>query len=135
MIMEVLASRSLICARCSLKGPSSLFFYLQLANDSSPGITCIKKGVGHWSTCKACHIDKAKCKWIAGSYADPKEGGSISRAVASSFRVASLPQVASSSQVARSSPPQPEVHASVNTLWEIVEAICDIQHRQEECLQ
>ncbi len=85
MIMEVLASGSLICARCSLKGPSSLFFYLQLANDSSPGITCIKKGVGHWSTCKACHIDKAKCKWIAGSHADPKEGGSISRAVASSF--------------------------------------------------
>ena len=91
-----------------------------MANDSSPGITCVKKGVGHWSACKACHIDKVKCEWIAGSHADSKEGGSISGAVASSF------QVASSSQVARSSLPQPEVHASIDALWEIAEVICDI---------
>src|SRR5258707_6506815 len=132
MIMEVLASRSSICARCSLKGLSSLFFYLWLANDSSPGITCVKKGVGCQSACKACHIDKVKCEWIAGSHTDSEEGSSISRAVASSFQVASSSQVASLSQVARSSPPQPEVCASVNALWEIVEVIHDVQHGQEE---
>ena len=43
--------------------------------------------------------------------------------------------VASSSRVSRSSPPQPETHASVDALWEIAEVICDIQHRQEEHLQ
>ena len=116
--MEVLASRSSICARCSLKGPSSLFFYPQLANDCSPGITC-----------EACHINKVKCKWIAGSHADSEEGGSISGVVASSFQVASSPQVA------RSSLPQPEVHASIDALQEIAEAIHDIQCGQEEHLQ
>ncbi len=45
----------------------------------------MKKGVGHQSACKACHIDKVKCKWIAGSHADSEEGGSISGVVASSF--------------------------------------------------
>ncbi len=85
--------------------------------------------MGHWSACEACCIDKAKCEWIAGSHAESEEGGSISRVVAS------LSQVASSSQVARSSPPQPEVHASIDALQEIVEAICDIQCRQEEQLQ
>ena len=95
----------------------------------------MKKGVGCWSACKACCIDKVKCKWITGSHADSEEGGSISGAVASSFQVASLSQVASSSQVARSSLPQPEVHASVDALWEIAEAIHDVQCRQEEQLQ
>src|SRR5258708_7636984 len=86
----------------------------------------------HSSTCEACHIDKVKCKWIAGSHADSEEGSSFSRVVASSSQVASLPQVASLSRVSRSSPPQPEVHASVDALWEIAEAICDVQCGQEE---
>src|SRR5260221_14547868 len=43
--------------------------------------------------------------------------------------------VASSSQVSCSSPPQHETHASVDALQEIAEAIHDIQHGQEECLQ
>ncbi len=73
----------------------------------------MKKGVGHWSACKACCIDKAKCEWIAGSHADSKEGGSISGVVASSFQVASL------SQVGRSSPPQPEVHCKQDNWVEL----------------
>ena len=85
-----------------------------MANDSPPGITCVKKGVGRQSACKACHIDKVKCKWIAGSHADSEEGSSVSRVVASSF------QVASSSQVARSSLPQPEVHASIDAVGGIM---------------
>ncbi len=58
-----------------------------------------------------------------GSHADSEEGGSISGAVASM------------SQVPGASPSHLETHPSVNTLWEIVEVICDIQHGQEEHLQ
>ena len=82
----------------------------------------------------ACHDDKAKCEWIIDSNAGSEDAGSMSRAVASLSRVPSSPVVASSSRVSHSSPPQHETCASVNALWEIVEAICDVQHRQEECL-
>ncbi len=76
MIVEALASGSSICARCSLK-VCPVIFYPQLANDSPPGITCVKKGVGHQSACKACHINKVKCEWITGSHADSEEGGRV----------------------------------------------------------
>src|SRR5260221_14673836 len=58
----------------------------------------------------------------------------MSGAVASSSRVPSSPVVASSSRVFRSSPTQPETCASVDALQEIAEAICDVQHGQEERL-
>src|SRR5258705_3623325 len=86
------------------------------------------------TTCVACHDNKAKCEWIVNSNAGSEDTGSMSGAVASSSQVPSSPVVASSSQVSRSSPPQPETHASVDALWEIVEAIHDVQHRQEEHL-
>ena len=75
------------------------------------------------SACEACHADKAKCEWITGSHTDSEEGGSISGAVASTSRVpgTSLSQL--------------ETCPSVNALWEIVEAIRDIQRGQEERLQ
>ncbi len=82
-----------------------------------------KAGGCHGSTCEACRVDKAKCEWITGSHADSKEGGSISGAVASTSRVpgTSLSQL--------------ETRPSVDALWEIVEAIRDVQHGQEERLQ
>src|SRR5258708_9894636 len=83
----------------------------------------------------ACHDDKAKCEWIINSNAGSEDAGSMSRAVASSSQVPSLPVVASSSWVSRLSPPQPETCASVNALQEIAEAIRDVQHGQEERLQ
>ncbi len=83
----------------------------------------------------ACHDDKVKCEWIINSNAGSEDAGSMSGAVASLSRVPSLPVVASSSQVSHSSLPQPETHASVDALREIVEVIHDIQHRQEERLQ
>ena len=75
------------------------------------------------SACEACRVDKAKCEWITGSHADSEEGSSISRAVASTSRVpgTSLSQL--------------ETCPSVDTLWEIVEVIRDVQHGQEERLQ
>src|SRR6266446_8091343 len=83
----------------------------------------------------ACHDDKAKCEWIVNSNAGSEDAGSMSRAVASLSQVPSSPVVASSSRVFRSSPPQPETCASVDALWEIAEAIRDIQHGQEERLR
>ncbi len=83
----------------------------------------------------ACHDDKAKCEWIVNSNAGSKDASSMSGAVASLSQVPSSPVVASSSWVSCLSPPQPETHASVDALWEIVEAICDIQCGQEEHLQ
>ncbi len=82
-----------------------------------------KAGGRHGSACEACCADKVKCEWITGSHADSKEGGSVSGAVASMSRVpgTSLSQL--------------ETRPSVNALWEIAEAIHDIQHGQEECLQ
>ena len=82
-----------------------------------------KAGGHHGSACKACHVDKVKCEWITGSHTDSEEGGSVSGAVAST------------SQVPGASPSQLETRPSVDALQEIVEAICDIQHGQEECLQ
>ena len=83
----------------------------------------------------ACHDDKVKCEWIINSNAGSEDTGSMSGAVASLSRVPSSPMVASSSQVSCSSPPQPETCASVDALREIVEAIHDVQHGQEEHLQ
>ena len=68
-------------------------------------------------------MDKAKCEWITGSHADSKEGGSVSGVVASMSRVPGA------------SPSQLETCPSVNALQEIVEAIHDVQHGQEEHLQ
>ena len=82
-----------------------------------------KAGGRHGSTCKACHVDKVKCEWITGSHADSEEGGSVSGAVASMSRVPGT------------SPSQLETCPSVDTLREIVEAIRDVQHGQEERLQ
>src|SRR5258707_11378605 len=83
----------------------------------------------------ACHDNKAKCEWIIKSNAGSKDAGSMSRAVTSLSRVPSSPVVASSSRVSHSSLPQPETRASVDALWEIAEAIRDIQHGQEEHLR
>ncbi len=83
----------------------------------------------------ACHDNKVKCEWIIDSNAGSEDAGSMSRAVASSSQVPSLPVVASSSRVSCSSLPQPETCASVDALQEIAEAIHDIQHGQEEHLQ
>ena len=82
-----------------------------------------KAGGRRSSTCEACCADKVKCEWITGSHADSKEGSSVSGAVAPTSRVpgTSLSQL--------------ETRPSVDALREIVEAICDIQHGQEECLQ
>ena len=109
----------------------------QLANGSPPGIPCIKRGgSSHCQTaCVACHDNKAKCEWIINSNAGSEDASSMSRAVASSSRVPSLPVVASSSQVSCSSLPQPETCASVDALQEIAEAIHDVQRGQEEHLQ
>src|SRR5258708_18046723 len=106
------------------------------ADGSPPGIPCIKQGGSSrcQTTCVACHDDKVKCEWIIDSNAGSKDASSMSGAVASSSQVPSLPVVASSSWVSHSSLPQPETHASVDALWEIVVAICDIQCRQEERL-
>src|SRR5258708_14850308 len=87
-------------------------------------MTCVKKAGGHCgSACEACRADKAKCEWITGSHADSEEGGSISGVVASTSRVPGT------------SPSQLETRPSVDALWEIAEAICDIQCGQEERLQ
>src|SRR5258708_1871265 len=87
-------------------------------------MTCVKKAGGHCgSACEACHADKAKCEWITGSHADSEEGGSVSGAVASTSRVPGT------------SPSQLETRPSVDALWEIAEAIRDIQRGQEERLQ
>src|SRR6266436_442407 len=101
-----------------------------------PWIPCIKWGGSshHQTTCMACHDDKVKCEWIINSNAGSEDTGSMSRAVASSSQVPSLPVVASSSWVSCSSLPQPETCASVDALQEIAEAIHDIQHGQEEHL-
>ena len=82
----------------------------------------------------ACHDDKAKCEWIVNSNTGSEDAGSMSGAVASLSQVPSSPVVASSSQVSHSSLPQHETHASVDALQEIVEAIHDVQRRQEEHL-
>ena len=101
-----------------------------------PGIPCIKRGGSsrRQTACMACHDDKAKCEWIINSNAGSEDAGSMSRAVASLSRVPSSPVVASSSRVSHLSLPQPETRASVDALWEIVEAIHDVQCRQEEHL-
>src|SRR5260221_5623264 len=109
----------------------------RLANGSPPGIPCIKQGGSSrcQTTCVACHDNKVKCEWIVNSNTGSKDAGSMSGAVASSSRVPSSPVVASSSRVSCLSPPQHETRASVDALWEIEEAIHDIQCGQEECLQ
>src|SRR5258708_15832091 len=124
-VVEVISHRKSVCVRCSMKGLSICNLVCWLANGSPPGIPCIKWGGSscRQTACMACHDDKAKCEWIINSNAGSEDAGSMSRAVASS------------SQVSRSSLPQPETRASVNALWEIAEAIRDIQHGQEEHLR
>src|SRR5260221_7090097 len=136
-VVEVISHGKSVCARCSMKGLFICNLSVGWLMEVPPGIPCIKRGGSscHQTACVACHDDKVKCEWIINSNAGSEDAGSMSGAVASSSRVPSLPVVASSSQVSRSSPPQPETRASVNALWEIAEAIRDVQHGQEERLQ
>src|SRR6266436_1604203 len=136
-VVEVISCRKSVCARCSMKGLSICNLSVGWLMEVPPGIPCIKQGGSshHQTACMACHDDKAKCEWIINSNAGSEDTGSMSRAVASSSRVPSSPVVASSSWVSCSSPPQPETRASVDALWEIVEAIHDVQHGQEERLR
>src|SRR5258706_1712077 len=115
-VVEVITCGKSVCVRCSMKGLSICNLSVGWLMEVPPGIPCIKQGGSshHQTACVACHDDKAKCEWIINSNAGSKDAGSMSRAVASSSQVPSLPVVASSSQVPRSSPPQPETHASVD---------------------
>src|SRR5260221_14791687 len=135
-VVEVISHGKSVCARCSMKGLFICNLSVGWLMEVPPGIPCIKRGGSscRQTACVACHDDKAKCEWIINSNAGSKDAGSMSGAVASSSLVPSLPVVASSSWVSCLSPPQPETRASVDALWEIAEAICDIQHGQEECL-
>src|SRR5258707_246207 len=135
-VVEVISHGKSVCARCSMKGLSICNLSVSWLMEVPPGIPCIKEGgSSHRQTaCMACHDDKVKCEWIINSNAGSEDTGSMSGAVASSSRVPSSPVVASSSQVSRSSPPQPETHASVDALREIAEAIRDVQRGQEERL-
>src|SRR5258708_2113393 len=136
-VVEVISHGKLVCARCSMKGLSICNLSVGWLMEVPPGIPCIKRGGSSCcqTACVACHDDKAKCEWIINSNAGSEDTGSMSGAVASSSRVPSSPVVASSSRVSCSSPPQPETHASVNALQEIVEAIHDVQRGQEERLR
>src|SRR5258708_5770583 len=135
-VVEVISCRKSVCARCSMKGLSICNLSVSWLMEVPPGIPCIKQGGSsrRQTACVACHDDKAKCEWIINSNAGSEDAGSMSGAVASLSRVPSSPVVASSSRVSRSSPPQPETCASVDALQEIAEAICDVQHGQEERL-
>src|SRR5258708_7096890 len=136
-VVEVISHGKSVCVRCSMKGLSICNLSVGWLMEVPPGIPCIKRGgSSHRQTaCMACHDDKAKCEWIINSNAGSEDAGSMSGAIASSSQVPSSPVVASSSRVSRLSPPQPETHASVDALWEIAEAICDVQCRQEERLR
>src|SRR5258708_1103651 len=136
-VVEVISRGKSVCARCSMKGLSICNLVCQLANGSPPGIPCINPRCSsrNQTALIACHDNKAKCEWIIKSNAGSKDAGSMSRAVTSLSRVPSSPVVASSSRVSHSSLPQPETRASVDALWEIAEAIRDIQHGQEEHLR
>src|SRR6266478_6300419 len=135
-VVEVISHGKSVCVRCSMKGLSICNLSVSWLMEVPPGIPCIKWGGSsrRQTACMACHDDKAKCEWIIDSNAGSEDTSSMSRAVASLSQVPSSPVVASSSQVSRLSPPQPETCASVNALWEIVEAIHDVQRRQEEHL-
>src|SRR5258708_22896186 len=136
-VVEVISHGKSVCARCSMKGLSICNLSVGWLMEVPPGIPCIKRGgSSHRQTaCMACHDDKAKCEWIINSNAGSEDAGSMSGAIASSSQVPSSPVVASSSRVSRLSPPQPETRASVDALWEIAEAIHDIQRGQEERLR
>src|SRR6266436_5383754 len=136
-VVEVISRGKSVCARCSMKGLSICNLSVGWLMEVPPGIPCIKWGGSsrHQTASVACHDDKAKCEWIINSNAGSEDTGSMSGAVASLSQVPSSPVVASSSWVSRSSPPQPETCASVDALWEIAEAIRDIQHGQGEHLR
>src|SRR5258707_4276364 len=124
-VVEVISHGKSVCARCSMKGLSICNLSVGWLMEVPPGIPCIKQGGSsrRQTACMACHDDKVKCEWIINSNAGSEDAGSMSGAVASSSRVS------------HSSPPQPETHASVDALQEIVEAIRDIQRGQEERLR